>query len=278
MPSGSVPAQDLAVRILKAHLKSGRLAPTYMMTGGSPADQEALATAFAKVLNCEKRVLFEPCDCGSCVKIESRHHPDIQWVGREGEGGSIKMETIRQVIRSASLKPYEGRWKVTVFVGADRLTLDAANALLKTLEEPPASSLFMLLVENKTNLLETVQSRSFEIRLRPVRGDSPEEGRRGSEEAFEGEAMNWEERLEKYQTAPREELKAALDRWLEQWMESLRSGLRDKTLGRNQAASRVKALDFFLEAKDALETNANQKLALTWLTMRLNSLSRRPRN
>src|SRR5207248_272507 len=115
---------------------------------------------------------FDDCVCASCRKSEAGSHPDLHVLGKDLKLKSIKIEEVRDAIADAALKPYEGKWKVFVVLEAGRLTADASNAFLKTLEEPPPHTVFILTVETKAGLLETIQSRGFEVRLKPLAPDA----------------------------------------------------------------------------------------------------------
>jgi DNA polymerase-3 subunit delta' len=219
---------------------------------------------FAKALNCEKES-GGACGCVSCGKIERRTHPDVRWFTEDEKNRSIKMEAIRTLLNEASLKPFEGRWKVFILEGAERLTLEAANALLKTLEEPPEHSVFILLVENKAHLLETIQSRAFEIRGAPV----PEEDPRENQKIHLLEEKGWNAYFEGLRGDSRQELQEDL--------ETLLLYLRDGSVlewerRRNRSKQYLDALDSVYETQEALDANANQKLALTHLEIQLGNI------
>lgn len=256
--------------LLLAHLKTGRLAHTYLFTGPENPKKTEIVTRFAQALNCEKgaRADLTPSPascCLSCSKIEKRIHPDVSWLGEDEKARSLKMEEIQTLLHRASLKPFEGRWKVFILKGADRLTFEAANALLKTLEEPPAHSVFLLLAENRAHLLETIQSRACEIKIPPLPEKNPMEDpavrifhEKGNRAFFE-----------RLQEAPRPELI--------QHLEGFMSYLRDcsEEVWKNDAVQSKKYLEAaegVYEIQKALDANVNQKLALTRLEMQLQCL------
>jgi DNA polymerase-3 subunit delta' len=115
----------------------------------------------AQALNCATGGCGE---CGSCRRIARHVHPDVQTVAA-GESGSIKVEQIREVVGGTFYRPFEGKRRVTVVVDADALMPSAQNALLKTLEEPPASSMFILVTSRPDALLPTVTSRCSVMRF-----------------------------------------------------------------------------------------------------------------
>ncbi|MBI3307359.1 MAG: hypothetical protein HYZ84_06125 [Candidatus Omnitrophica bacterium] len=257
--------QEFACRLIKVHIEKKRLSSTYLLSGTASSQKEEIALAFAQAVNCEAGKIFESCDCVSCRKIASHAHPDIWWVGKDTEAKSVKIEEIRETKSRAALRPYEGKWKVFIFPEADRLTPEAQNALLKTLEEPPEHSLFILLVENKNHLFETVQSRSFEIRLRPGEDGGSETAVRVEDIIASLGAGKWEDFLEKYQAVPRAELQNVLDGLLDHFERSIKRSADDY----QKLAALVSAVGHVVEGKEALDENANQKLALTRLAMRL---------
>jgi len=97
--------------------------------------------------------------CPACRKVQDKQHPDVLWVEPRGSGSAVKIEDIRLLKERISLKPYEARRKVSIVVEAERLTVEAANALLKILEEPPADSVIILTAASTEQLLATVVSR-----------------------------------------------------------------------------------------------------------------------
>jgi len=104
------------------------------------------------------------CDrCLSCRKIDQENHPDVQWVRPESKSRVITIDQIRELMQTINLKPTEARWKVAVIVAADRLNAQAANAFLKTLEEPPPQSVILLLSTDPDRLIETILSRCLRL-------------------------------------------------------------------------------------------------------------------
>ncbi|MBN1688341.1 MAG: hypothetical protein JW893_04510 [Candidatus Omnitrophica bacterium] len=265
MPWESLRNQDFAVRVLRAHLEAKRIAPTYLLSGKHSSDKEALAEAFASALNCERGQFFSECSCLQCHKVQSGNHPDVLWIGWDLKERSIKIEEMRQLVSGASLKPYEGKWKVFILCGAERLTTDAANSLLKSLEEPPPNSVFLLLVESKSHLMETIQSRVFEIRLKPC--DSKTEFEKSYPQEWQSE--DWIDILEAYQKTPREELKDVLDQLMSYYREKIHQGINSSQLSHQHLEACLDAIDKIRETKDAVAANVNQKLALTRLTIHL---------
>ncbi|MCX6902732.1 MAG: hypothetical protein NTW03_04500, partial [Verrucomicrobia bacterium] len=108
----------------------------------------------------------DSCDrCPSCRKIDGNSHPDVTWVRPESKSRIIKVEQIRELIRTLNLKPTQAQYKVGIIVAADRLYESAANAFLKTLEEPPSRSMLALLTTAPSQLPETILSRCLRLNL-----------------------------------------------------------------------------------------------------------------
>jgi len=149
--------QDRPLHILRESLRQAHLGGAYLFTGPQGIGKKLTAKALAKAVNCEESVLDACGRCASCIKIENQRHPDVHIL--ENEESEIKIEDIRQLQREICLRPYEGRTKVFVINNAHTLTMEAAGALLKTLEEPPANSLIILISDKPTLLFKTIISR-----------------------------------------------------------------------------------------------------------------------
>jgi DNA polymerase III delta' subunit len=171
MSFADFPEQAQVVELLQRSLRRGRLAHAYLFTGGDLGELEAVARTLAKTLNCTEgkstgatAARLDCCDqCSSCRRIESSGHPDVLWLRPVSKLRAITIDQIRDAMQAINLKPLEARFKVAVLVAADRLTVQAANAFLKTLEEPPAHSVFVLLSTEPQRLLETILSRCLRL-------------------------------------------------------------------------------------------------------------------
>ena len=161
-----------AVRILRRSLDRGRVGHAYLFSGDSTAELEELARALAKALNCTSPAGRLPvglgsCDrCANCRRIDQFNHPDILWVRPESKLRTIMIDQIRDVLHAVNLKPTDAAWKAAILVAAERMNVQAANAFLKTLEEPPARSLLILLSTEPQRLLETIRSRCLRLTVR----------------------------------------------------------------------------------------------------------------
>jgi DNA polymerase III subunit delta' len=165
------PEQNQVVQLLQRSLQRGRLSHAYLFSGGETRELEAVARTLAKTLNCERPIkapgaAFQSdcCDqCLSCRKIAADTHPDIQWIRPESKSRVITIDQTRELMQTIALKPTQAAWKVAAIVGADRMNVQAANAFLKTLEEPPPQSCLLLLTTAPDRILETVLSRCLRL-------------------------------------------------------------------------------------------------------------------
>ncbi len=148
-----------------------KVSHSYIFAGEKGSGKKLLAKLFAMTLQCEKHGK-EPClQCSSCKKAMNRNHPDIIYVSHE-KPNSIGIEDIReQLIADVDIKPYTGPYKVYIVDEAEKLTVQAQNALLKTIEEPPAYAVIMLLANNGAMLLPTIASRCVTLNFKPVRDE-----------------------------------------------------------------------------------------------------------
>jgi DNA polymerase-3 subunit delta' len=164
--------QEQAVSLLQHGLASGKLAHAYLFTGPEHVGKMTLAKNLAQALNCA--AAERPClKCPSCAKIAAMRHADVQVIGLLKNGDApeaklISIDQIKDMQHDASLPPFEGRHKVFIIDGTELLSLDAANRLLKTLEEPVDNVTFILLTVNDRLLPLTVISRCQRLELAPL--------------------------------------------------------------------------------------------------------------
>ncbi|MBI5395628.1 MAG: hypothetical protein HZA91_10065 [Verrucomicrobia bacterium] len=164
-------SQPAVAAVLQRSLENERLAHAYLFAGDALEDMALAARELAKAVNCESATKQGGCgQCAQCQKIEATsppggQHPDVQWAFAESKSRRIRIKQMRELERLLHQKPGMGRMKVGVVFEADRLVPDAANAFLKTLEEPPDRSLILLLTAQPEQLLETVQSRGQRIQF-----------------------------------------------------------------------------------------------------------------
>ncbi|MBI4706320.1 MAG: DNA polymerase III subunit delta' [Candidatus Omnitrophica bacterium] len=149
--------QKKAVSILKGYLENNCLEGGYLFTGPGGVGKKLTSLELAKALNCQQD-FGDACDnCISCRKITNAQHPDIHVIAKEDD--EIKIEDIRNLQREIGFRPYEGKKKLFIIDNAHKLTAEASNALLKVLEEPPKSSLIVLISDKPALLLRTIVSR-----------------------------------------------------------------------------------------------------------------------
>ncbi|MBS4023270.1 MAG: DNA polymerase III subunit delta' [Dethiobacter sp.] len=149
--------QDRTIRALRLALKDRAVAHAYLFYGPQGSGKKKLGSFFARALNCA--VFPEgPCDsCHSCLRIAAGNHPDIHMV--QPEGKSLKIHQVRQVKKLVSFSPRDARYHVFILDATATVTPEAANSLLKILEEPPANTVFIVLSENLETLPPTIVSR-----------------------------------------------------------------------------------------------------------------------
>ncbi len=166
MPFRDIVGQDRAVAQLRLAWAAGRLGQAYCFHGPSGVGKRTTALALAQAVNCLSPA-SGPDTCGSCPAcrlIAAGTHPDVVAV-RPEDKAVISIDQIREVGAQASLRPYQGRTKVWILDPADKMQEPAANALLKTLEEPAGVSLFLLVTAAPSALLATIQSRCQGVRF-----------------------------------------------------------------------------------------------------------------
>ena len=153
---------------LQNALESGKISHAYIINGEKSSGKEFIAKVFAMALECEAGGT-EPCqECHSCKQALSANQPDIIRVTHE-KPNTISVDDIRaQINNDVAIKPYSSRYKVYILNEAEKMTQQAQNALLKTLEEPPEYAVILLLTANVNSLLPTILSRCVVLNMKPV--------------------------------------------------------------------------------------------------------------
>lgn len=164
----SIVGQEQMISHMKNSILQDKVAHAYILAGEHGSGKKLLADAYAMALQCEQGG-GDPCKvCESCKKADKKVHPDIIYVQRE-KRNSIGVEEIRaQVVEDAAIRPYRGRYKIYIIADADKMTPQAQNAMLKTIEDPPEYAVFLLLTANVDALLPTICSRCVRLDVRPV--------------------------------------------------------------------------------------------------------------
>lgn len=159
-----VVGHEWAIELLQRQEQSGRVPQALLITGPPNVGKSSVARFFAQYLDC--RGEHRPCgQCRSCRKVVSGNHPDIRILD---DDESLKIDQVRELQRELSLSPLEGEYRVALLCNFERATTSAANALLKTLEEPPGSVVVILTAVDPGGLLPTIVSRCQILTLRPL--------------------------------------------------------------------------------------------------------------
>ncbi|MBX5482581.1 MAG: DNA polymerase III subunit delta' [Myxococcaceae bacterium] len=184
MTLAAVKGQHRAVDALKAALRSGAIHHAWLFAGPEGVGKELAAIGFAQALTCQERP-GEGCgSCASCGRIARRNHPDVQWVMPQEEqiarglagrsdfantpSRDIRVEQIRTLQERLALRPLEAERKVAIVASAHRMNDPAQNAFLKTLEEPPAGTVLVLIASAPDRLLPTIRSRCLRVTFGPL--------------------------------------------------------------------------------------------------------------
>lgn len=150
-------------RYFETVLLHDNLSHAYILSGEKGLGKKSIAEALSLSLFCEKDILH-PCKaCPSCKKVMAGTHKDIRYI--KTDKSSISVAQIRDLVEDARIRPYAGRYKLYIIEEAQKMTIEAQNALLKTLEEPPAYMIVLLLTSNEESLLATIQSRCVNLSL-----------------------------------------------------------------------------------------------------------------
>lgn len=158
---------DDVIEHLQKGIRENKVSHAYILSGEKGSGKRLLAHIFASALQCEKGGV-EPCGkCKSCMQVEGGNQPDIIYVTHEKV--SMGVEDIRtQVNGDVAIKPYSSKYKIYIIPDGEKMTDQAQNALLKTIEEPPEYAVFLLLTDNINSFLPTILSRCVTLQLKPV--------------------------------------------------------------------------------------------------------------
>ena len=168
---------EWAVNLLSRHIASDQVRHAYLITGPDGVGKRTLAMRFAQALNCtDSKKPGEFCgQCRACKFVQRKQFPDLHIVEAEDVGGILKVEQVRELQHQLALSPYEGKRRVALLLRFHEANDNAANALLKTLEEPAPKVVMLLTAQSKETLLPTISSRCEILQLRDVSSDQIEE-------------------------------------------------------------------------------------------------------
>jgi DNA polymerase III subunit delta' len=165
MPFSEVIGHARPLGLLVRSIARGSLPPSLLFTGPDGVGKRLAAQAVAEALNCLSPREGDACGtCAACRRVRRLTHPDVIAI-EPPDAGAIRIDLVRPAVAATAYKPFEGRCRVVIVNDADRLTDDAANALLKSLEEPPAASVFILVTSRPELLLATIRSRCSQLRF-----------------------------------------------------------------------------------------------------------------
>lgn len=152
---------------LQNAISAKKISHAYIFHGEEGMGKKSLALSYAKTLQCTEKGINSCNKCKSCIQADSRNHPDILWITTEKN--SIGVDDIRiRINADIMVKPYQSPYKIYIVDAADKMTENAQNALLKTIEEPPEYAVIILLCCNIQSLLPTILSRCVVLDLKPV--------------------------------------------------------------------------------------------------------------
>ena len=172
MPFRAITGHRPLLDLLARATARDTLPPSLIFAGPEGVGKRLTALALAQVLNCDGPLTTEAgrdsCgECASCKRIARGVHADVLVI-EPGDSGTIKLDQVREAIERTAYRPFEGRRRLVMIDGADALNVEAQNALLKTLEEPPPASVFVLITDRPDMLLPTVRSRCQRLRFGPL--------------------------------------------------------------------------------------------------------------
>lgn len=169
MQFSAIKGQEQAIHILQRAIQTQHIAHAYLFTGPEGVGKKKTALAMAQYLNCtqQNKATIQSCgQCASCVQAQSGSQPDI--IVLEPDGNSIKIEQIRTLLSKVALRNYESNYKVILINDAHLMTEQAANCLLKTLEEPTDNTIFLLITSQVQKLPITILSRCQQVQFQAL--------------------------------------------------------------------------------------------------------------
>ena len=167
IPFSGILCQERAIEFLKRVISRGKIPHAYLFAGIPGIGKATTALALAEAINCEQQIEGEGCaQCPSCRQIAGGNFLDLLMI--EPDGQNIKIEQMRDLNRTLAFKPLSGKYRVSIIRQAETMTDEAANSLLKTLEEPPQNNILILNVTEPQALFPTIVSRCQKVLFRPI--------------------------------------------------------------------------------------------------------------
>lgn len=154
---------------LQTAIKQNNISHAYILCGETGSGKRTVSDAISQTIQCENRIDgIDACEnCKSCIQAKSHNHPDIKYITHEKT--SISVDDIREQLNNdISIKPYSSKYKIYIIPDAGKMTEQAQNALLKTIEEPPVYVVIIMITDNISSLLPTIQSRCITLNLKPL--------------------------------------------------------------------------------------------------------------
>ena len=172
MPFAEIIGHNRIIEVFRRSIRSGKTAHSYIFEGPVGCGRKKTAFALIQALFCNAAVDDSCGICPACRKVASGNHADIHLVEPLPDKRDISIDQLRELQRDLALRPYEAPRKVCLLDPAERMSVNAANSLLKTLEEPPGRAIIILLTENADALLPTIRSRCQLVRFAPLSSES----------------------------------------------------------------------------------------------------------
>ncbi|MFH1710306.1 MAG: hypothetical protein ABH860_04455 [bacterium] len=261
--------ENISRKVLLGAAASGRIPNAYLFVGPDSQELKNEAVFFARVLNCTSKAKPLPCDldskdpCESCGKIHRNCHPDLLILHSSGK--SIKIDEIRQVSSFVKFGPSLSKWKVVIVNGADRLTEQASNSFLKSLEEPLNNVLFILTTVRESKIIKTVLSRCQKLAFYHEKAKPDEAIEDLTEKILKIEGMSIPQIL-----AVSEEL--SFDPDLEEKLNSVLYNYRERV--DHRSAKKILATREIFGALRSIERKANKRLALDTMFLSLKGVAK----
>lgn len=153
---------------LEKEIKTREVSHAYLFSGIEGIGKKKTAREFAKALLCQDQTDKGCGHCSVCVQIDHENYPDVKVIDPKAGEVSIKISQVREMISELSIKPYSGDWRINIIDGAERMTPEAQNSLLKSLEEPLSYNIFILITSHPQSILPTIRSRCQSYYFQPL--------------------------------------------------------------------------------------------------------------